>query len=358
LVNIQPFKAWRFPQTLWSQVTAPPFDAIDGTLQQQLWQQHSCNVVRLTRPLDGPHQAATFLQHWQQQGHLNQDTVPTITLYRQHWQGQTRTGMLALLDLRQPEQVVPHEDTLYGPIQDRLALLQTTGAQVCPLFLLHPGPRLPDYPLPTGAMTFTDTELVTHQVWPVTDGYYIQQVQAMLALHPLLIADGHHRYATLQQFYQQTGQPYALVFLAHLDDVAVLPTHRGFKPLPFNLLAAMRHAFEPGGDDLCYVSPTINQAFKVPGDNLPVVALENMLAQHHTHSLSLRDANLLRFYPQSPYSGLSGYDVAQHGLAALIKVKPPRLEQVLAYCQTGQRLPLKSTYIVPKPLSGLAIYIG
>ena len=352
MVQIHPFRGWRFSQALLPLITAPPFDAIDKALQQQLWQRHPQNVVRLTRPIEGPAQAAHIWQTWQQQGIVTQDAQPCFTLYRQQWQGQTRTGLLALLDLREPELIVPHEATLYGPIQDRLALLYATQTQVCPLYLLYPGERLPDWPAP--ATGFDDADGINHQVWTVFDDRYIAQIQSMLASHPVLIADGHHRYVTLQQYRQETGNPYALVFLAHVEDAQVLPTHRGFRQLPFDLLAAMAQAFTAQGDDLVCITPYDQQGFTVSG--LPVQALESLLNQYDTSSIALRETDRIRMYPDLAYPGLTGHNLAGLGLDLLVKVKPPELTDVLGYCQTGLLMPLKSTYIVPKPLSGAVIY--
>src|SRR5574341_2032840 len=72
------------------EVVAPPYDVIDGELQQALHARHSNNVIRLElgmdHPDDGPTmnrytRAASWLRDWLAAGILRRDPEPAIYLH-------------------------------------------------------------------------------------------------------------------------------------------------------------------------------------------------------------------------------------------------------------------------------------
>src|SRR4029078_5138965 len=86
-----------------------------------------------------------------------------------------RRGLIALVPLSPfgEGQVVPHEKTYKGPIEDRLKLMRATGVQLSPIFGLFSAPRgevnkilYPDIDKPELAGTLDG---VRNQLWSVID---------------------------------------------------------------------------------------------------------------------------------------------------------------------------------------------
>ncbi|MCK5172106.1 MAG: DUF1015 family protein, partial [Planctomycetes bacterium] len=140
-MEIVPFKAWRFDGSVVSNVgdcLAPPYDVIDATAQQELYDKNPCNVVRAIKGKTGPNdsdgdnqytRAADFLGSMIESGALKQDAKETIYGYVQDFDiaGEQfrRTGWVSLVKLTAfGEGVCPHERTLDGPKADRLNLMR------------------------------------------------------------------------------------------------------------------------------------------------------------------------------------------------------------------------------------------
>ncbi len=94
--NIQPLAAWRYNPARVGQLTdviAPPYDVIDGQLQDQLYAKHPNNVVRLILNKKDPERdteqdnrytrSARILKEWKNEGVLFQETAPAIYVYQQ-----------------------------------------------------------------------------------------------------------------------------------------------------------------------------------------------------------------------------------------------------------------------------------
>jgi uncharacterized protein (DUF1015 family) len=381
LVHIHPFSGWRYaPELPLHLLVAPPFDAIDAVRQQVLHQKHPHNMVRLSRSWqNNPVSAANQLAEWQQTGVLQQDPHPRLYGYQHRWldaQGtpQLRYGFLALVNVN--DSIVPHEDTLYGPIQDRLAMLHATQTHTCPLFLLYRDYYMrintalaklspPDNHIPW----VQDDANVYHRVWPITDGATVDLIQTTLAERRLLIADGHHRFETLKQFHAThaiPGSAYALAYLANMNDPAmtVQPINRGFTLPMTSLRQALFKAFYPipfpERQALTLHTRKWDMHFRVMcdvGSGIPVVQVEKLLFEKylHTSTLELKEKGILRFYPQPEYPNPKSL-LKTEGLSSVLYVRPPDLVTVLERCQKGFRLPLKSTYFYPKPMSGFVFY--
>src|SRR6185436_16016454 len=89
--------------------------------------------------------AAVTLQAWISGGVMQQDQRRALYPYTQtyDWAGKTfhRRGFIALVKLTPfGEDVIPHEKTYAGPIEDRLKLMRATGMQLSPIFGLFPDP--------------------------------------------------------------------------------------------------------------------------------------------------------------------------------------------------------------------------
>jgi uncharacterized protein (DUF1015 family) len=248
-----------------SDVIAPPYDVIGPDLQERLYKQHPCNVVRLilNRIEPGDDQvdnrysrAKRYLRNWRSEGVLFEEADPAIYVYYQEFTvaGQTyvRRGFMGRMRLSPfgEGMVFPHEQTLSGPKQDRLMLTVMCKANLSQIFGLYPDPAAETGALLDAAvdgrtpLEAVDHLGVIHRVWPVTDVNVISQLATVMDPKPIFIADGHHRYETALNYRQQVYDAcqlrkdhpanYVLTMCVAMEDpgLIVLPTHRLFRKLP------------------------------------------------------------------------------------------------------------------------------
>lgn len=269
MAEVQAFRGWRYDLSQvgsLSDVTAPPYDVINGEQQDGLYKLHPCNVVRLILNREEPgdansderyRRAAGFLKHWRDEGILQQEREPALYVYHQEfdWEGThyVRRGFLGRLRLEEfgTGSVYPHELTMSGPKADRLALLNACRTNLSPIFGLYPDvDSAAQNPLEAAILSITPSEAtdelgVLHRLWAVTDREAIAAVCAQLADKPIFIADGHHRYETALNYRRQLAEAgelsdetaeanYVLMHFVGMDDpgLAILPTHRLLSGLP------------------------------------------------------------------------------------------------------------------------------
>jgi uncharacterized protein (DUF1015 family) len=265
--EIQAFRAIRYnlgQVGSLSDVVAPPYDVIGPELQEELYQKHPCNVVRLILNREEPHddetnnkyaRAKRFLKNWQSEGVLFTEADPAVYVYHQQFtalgETHTRRGFMARMRLsRFGEGVVfPHEETLSGPKIDRLMLTVMCKANLSQVFGLYPDPPdavggLLDRAVASSTpIESTDHLGVIHRLWPVNDVGLIAELAGLMGPKPVFIADGHHRYETACNYRDQIYDSgalrpdhpanYVLVHFVAMEDpgLLVLPTHRLFRGL-------------------------------------------------------------------------------------------------------------------------------
>ncbi len=253
-----------------SNVIAPPYDVIDSALQQQLYDLHPANVVRLIlnkdEASDDEHdnrytRAARLLRQWQREGVLFTEADPALYVYHQVFtEGgvqHTRRGYMGRVRLERfgEGSIYPHEETHGAAKADRFKLWTACKANLSQIFGLFPDEFNEAQEILESAIVgvtpleATDHLGVIHRIWPVTDIATITAVNKAMGERPVYIADGHHRYETAcnirDQFaaeFTQRGETlppdhpanYVLMMLVSMSDpgMLVLATHRLFRGLP------------------------------------------------------------------------------------------------------------------------------
>ena len=284
MAYLQPFRALRYNTVhvgAICNVVAPPYDVINGEMQDVLYKRHPANVVRLilnrSEPGDDDQsnrytRAARFLKNWVSEGLLYREAQPAIYVYHQEFQYQgqpvIRRGFMARLKLEPfgEGSVYPHEETHTAAKEDRLRLIETCQANLSQIFGLYPDPdnkvqrflenTLKDQ-LPIEAR---DDLGVLHRLWCITDLATISHVSAGMENRSIYIADGHHRYetaCTYRQTLAKNGQltedhpaNYVLAMFVGMNDsgMLVLPTHRLFRGLPAISLERLTKCLSPAFD--------------------------------------------------------------------------------------------------------------
>lgn len=263
MADIRAFRGYRYAPGrvgALSNVVAPPYDVIDPTLQQALYERSPYNVIRLelNREEAGDSEtsnrysrAAGFLRDWVRDDVLVQDSARSIYVYHQEFEVEgcryTRKGFMARVRLEPfgSGRIYPHEETLSGPKADRLKLFQATGMNLSQVFGLYPDAegavnaeldRAIGRSLPLEAV---DHLGVVSRLWPVHDQHTISALSGLLSPKPVFIADGHHRYETGLRYLEErraagevpdaeSPANFILMMLVSMSDpgLVILPTHR------------------------------------------------------------------------------------------------------------------------------------
>ena len=139
---LAPFRALRYdPDRVdLARVLAPPYDVIDADGRAELEARDPANVVRLTLPTDYA-AAGRLLTEWRESGVLRPDAAPALYVYEEQADGHVQRGLVGALGLTPAEDgiVLPHENTMAGPVADRLALMGAVEADLEPIFLVYDG---------------------------------------------------------------------------------------------------------------------------------------------------------------------------------------------------------------------------
>jgi uncharacterized protein (DUF1015 family) len=416
---LSPFRALRYDTGRagdLSALTSPPYDVLseDGVRALEALSEH--NVVRLILPRDDADsgmdryaRAASTLEQWRADGVLVPDPEPALYVYEQAApDGHVQRGLLGALALTPPEDeiVLPHENTMAGPVSDRLALYTAVDADLEPIFLVYDGGGAASAAVASvddasaGVRLLVDVELrdgLRHRLWALTDPATLEAVAADLHPRKALIADGHHRYATYlrrQAARHESGSgtgPWDVGLCLLVDATAfgpqVHPIHRfvpgvsvtelaeraargaAVRRLSGGLddaLAALREAGEHGpafvlssgdGSELHLVSepdPAQLTAAVPPERSAAWATLDvSVLHAYLVPSLwSLPDDIDHVGYEHDVEDALAA--AARTGGTAVL-LNPTPVEAVASVAGSGDRMPRKSTLFTPKPSTGLVI---
>ncbi len=184
-------------------VTTPPYDVISESLGRE-YRAEPLNIVQIDSGAGdgdaGYERAGTLLRRWVDEGVLVR-TPPAFQAYEMRANATERVrGVFCAMELQDwGGDVLPHEETMAGPVEDRLRLLRATHTHLSAVYgtVGGPCPSLGDL-LDDVTSTPPDAELVdeqgvTHRRWSIPADV---PIGGWLADEPLLIADGHHRYTT------------------------------------------------------------------------------------------------------------------------------------------------------------------
>ncbi len=234
---LAPFRGLRYAQDRVSglaEVTSPPYDVIAHDAEDHLLASDPHNIVRLILPrhiasnpraagngaaapgaapaaADAYADAARLLRDWQDDGILVPDPRPALYVYEQSLPAGPvlQRGLIGALRLAPlgAGPVLPHEDVIPGPVAGRRQLMEATGANLEPIFLLYDGTgpgavtaQLIDRAIGREALVSIHTDDgIWHRLWAVADPAEQAEIAADLGSHQALIADGHHRYAAYLQ---------------------------------------------------------------------------------------------------------------------------------------------------------------
>ncbi|GAB7107425.1 DUF1015 domain-containing protein [Streptomyces phaeofaciens JCM 4814] len=408
-LELTPFRGLRYdPDRVGSlaAVTSPPYDVVvrpDGLHHLQDSDPH--NIVRLilpqaTTPDIRNEQAADTLHRWLAEGVLTTDPEPALYVYEQsHADGMLQRGVIGTLRVSDPAEgiVLPHEDVMPHVVADRAALMRATRANLEPLLLTYRGngtaaeivDRTAERP---PLLSTTTDDGYSHRLWAITDPTETARVQADLARHQALIADGHHRWATYLRLRAEHPSPgpwdHGLVLLVDTAryPLRVRAIHRLLHGLPVaDALAAVDGLFRvrrldvplPRALDVLADAACAGNAFLLAGDGAfhlldrPDPAfLARTVPQEHPPAWRTLDATVLHaalldhvwHIPEDDptriayiHDTAATVEKAERDGGTAVLLHPVREEVVRDLARQGVTMPRKSTSFGPKPASGLVL---
>ncbi len=266
-------------------------------------------------------------------------------------------------------------------------------------------------------LDFVGEEEVRHRLWRVSAPSVLVTVGQALKDRPLFIADGHHRYETALSFRDEmrarsesrggTEQPPAkseegpgpydsvFVFCSNMDDpgVSLLPIHRVIQnPLPADLKSIRQRisqSFEV--EHLKFNNTNETQVrkrlfsemralgragtvFGMYANGEPVYHLLKLKPVVAARAVDALDVAIFQKMVLEGALGIGDSAAKKESLVHFVKdeeaalksinsgaagmvffLNPTRIDQVREVVLSGDRMPQKSTYFYPKPLTGLVI---
>lgn len=430
MAQIRPFAGIHYPKkngTDVSRLIAPPYDVLNENDRAALQAKDPHNIVYVDLPhlpakSVGPDEvyerSNVYLQTWLRTAIMQKDTRPALYPYTQSFvhNGRTfhRRGFVTLVRLSPfgEGQVVPHEKTYKGPIEDRLKLMRATGVQLSPIFGLFSDPRNELTGLlyrNLGKPELSGTlDGVKHDLWSVTDAEIENQAIDLMKHRPVYIADGHHRYTTALEYQAEAAQRlggklppanpanFCMFVLVGMQDdgLLILPTHRligGLKDFsietfkkrvegvvevhgltatpdkmgdvvellshdPPNMFVLydgttkkLYHLRVKNPDVLKPLEPNQSDAWR----RLDVAILQRYfldeVLQPHFSS-----GELVKGYTPNPKEVARQVDGKDFQIALLLRPTPLHALEELG--KTGEVMPQKSTYFYPKLATGIVLY--
>jgi uncharacterized protein (DUF1015 family) len=357
MADLQPFRAVRYTGAAGSlaDLVAPPYDAVTPEERATLFTRSPYNVVHLTLP-DSADEAGRLYRAWLEDGILAREEAPSAWLLAEEYVGpdgvaRERHGVIVSLAAEPYEtgSVLPHERTHAAIRDERLRLLRATRVQLEPIFVLVDGP------LDVGAFE-AEPELRVDgaRLWRLPDA----DVGRIAGSRLLLIADGHHRYESAVEFGAEAG-PEGMRIMALLvstldPGLHVFPTHRIFRNRP-DLAEA------PEGESCRDVEEALARLAAEPFTAAAAVAyragrVELVRGRDGELDAELVDRHGLEGIAYTPRLEEAVVAVDQGGADVAFLLREPRVEDVFAVARSGERMPPKSTYFFPKPLSGLLFH--
>ena len=396
--RFEPFPALRYRDAASKLPTlsAPPYDVLSADDRSHYAGLDPRNIVHIDVPLeeDGPgryDKAADALVAWRAEGTLVVDERPSFTLYRMTFtddSGRRRStvGVLGALEVVDEGAggVLPHERTTPKAKTDRLDLTRATLANLSPVWGLSLCAGLSGLLEAPGedVGAFTDEHGVEHRVERVSDPERVAAISAAVGSQPVVIADGHHRYAISRTYRDEARAARApvaaaaqttLTYVAELvaEQLSIAAIHRLVTNASADAMSdILRTCYDPIGEVIvsgktladmdtqgciCLVRPDGTGTLwrERPADVAAVRALDSARLEHtiSTSGSSLDSIGIT--YQHGVNEVLDALSTGAGQCAVLIR--PVSLAEIRRTADEGLLMPPKSTFFTPKLRTGLVI---
>lgn len=390
--RFEPFRATRYADSQrLATLSAPPYDVISDAQRARYAAQSHHNIVHVDMPLSSgggdPYlEAARTLENWKSTGVLVADAEQSFSLYRLSFVDATgaqrnTVGVIGALEVVDEGAggVLPHERTTPKAKTDRLELTRATEMNLSPVWGLSLAKDLSKSLADQGEVlgTFTDENSVTHSIERVTDPERVAHIASVVGSEPVVIADGHHRYAISRTYRDEiraargsasTGAELTMTYVNELveEQLSVAAIHRYYSDTTADaLLDALSKRFDlsdaPASDDktlarmnsfgCLYYSDANGRSYwltpksgSFPGvRDLDSARLEFALTDT-THTVS---------YQHGQHEAID--KLTSPGCVAAILIRPVSVAEIQRTANERLLMPPKSTFFTPKLQTGLVM---
>ncbi|MCL5986444.1 MAG: DUF1015 domain-containing protein [Actinobacteria bacterium] len=436
MARIKPFCGVRYNTDLINiqDVVTQPYDKIDENMRRSYHHKSPYNIVRLILGYDIPEhgqvsdkyeRAKNLFTTWISSCILNRDSEPSFYVYEQEFElrGEYFCRLSLIADVQLVEfskgVILPHENTLSKPKEDRLKLLEKTKANLELVFMLYQDKNMEIVRMLKSCIKsrrplfdIIDDLGIRNRLWRLSDAELIEQITAWFGDKKLYIADGHHRYESsliyrdkmrkLDADGAEKSYDFIMSALVSIDDPAlrILPTHRAvFEIEDFSiedflsrvsvnfdiincgqsLESVLNYMDIPGTQDWKSSTVSIGYFYEGNGDFFVFKLKEGRKPEElidGSYSIEWKnlDVAILHKLILDEILGITEeklrsesnvkyvrelselYDMVAEGEAQMAFVmNPTRTEQVRTICERGEKMPQKSTDFYPKMLTGLVI---
>ena len=355
-----------------------------------------------------------FLDEWMDSGILKRDEKRSLYIYEQEYSlptGERKTvrGLVCLVRLEDLDSghIYPHERTLPKPAEDRFELIKAVRANMSPIISIYSDVSGRIDSILTAQVSggpvlrFSDDQGIAHGLWRIQDDDAIEAITASMKDLDLFIADGHHRYETALKYSKEGNgsNKHVMMFLVDMNvgGISILPAHRLLRNVQkmdeHELESALQENFNLGvfedGDGQDQMFGRMQEKSDEPAFGLYTGTNKYYLLRLKDdaiidridgskprawkeldavilHSLiidgifNVKDDDSVRYEESIKFVKETGdaiglvrekeYDVA-------LFMNPTKMSQVSEVAKTRTRMPQKSTYFYPKPLTGLVMNV-
>jgi uncharacterized protein (DUF1015 family) len=323
------------------------------------------------------------LNEWRKNGYIVSDNSATFSIYRMTFTDEggterTTVGVIGALEVVDEGAggVLPHERTTPKAKTDRLDLTIATHANLSPVWGLSLTSGLTAALSEPGEVVAqsTDEEGVHHVLERVTDPARIATISRLVSENPVLIADGHHRYAISRTFRDQSraagnppGAELTMTYVAELvqEQLSVAAIHRLYdidNASLLDVLAAHYDTSDAGrvgphtiGEmdsrgTLCLVSPDGTGKFLTPRADT-FAGVRDMDSARLEHALRNTEHSVTYQHGVTEVVNKLGSGIA----TSAILIRPVSLAEIRRTADTGELMPPKSTFFTPKLRTGMVM---
>ncbi len=414
MAEIKPLRAWRYsPKHInnLEDLVSPLFDVVSEKQRESLYNNPFSSIHLSVPNGDNPiNDAVKTLEDWKATGVIQQDDLPSIYVYYQHFnlpgsdKQYCRKGFIANLKIYDwdEEMLLRHENTMPYSVNDRMDLLNKTELNVSPTHGLYTDDEMRieeflDQAMETPLYETEDYQGVRDVFAVIHDARIIQQIIDIIRDKKIILADGHHRYegSLMNKKKMQASNPnhtgkegynYHMMWFTNTeaDDLRILPTHRLVKDLPDfsekQLLKKLeqyffiKHIPEPTtvnevilGKKWAFGLLINDKAYKI---RLKPEMIEE-IDWNFPLAIKELDLTVMHYFVFEKCLGIPGKDqrdsrnltfernfvkcmsdVQNGNVQCAIITKDISIETVKEVCYSGYTLPQKSTYFYPKVICG------
>jgi uncharacterized protein (DUF1015 family) len=301
-----------------------PYDVISPSEQDEYYGQHPYNVVRLilnkiaSTDTDADNRytrSRDLLEAWRREQAIVSYRRPSFWVYEQDFQVEGLPhrhviGFIGLVRLQDYEtgRILPHENIIRAPLEDRIRLTRTTQTQFEYIWSMYPDPELTvDKILATSdrdIQVIDHAEKTTHfqhRLWRLVNPEQCAAVAQAVSQRRIYIADGHHRYQTMltirdemRKLHPDAGPdaPWEFIMMylvsANQEGLTTIGTHRMLTGLPPVSEQTIRDAVKLG---------FLVRAYSFGGDDeleareMWLRELRNADPRDHKFGVALKDVN-------------------------------------------------------------------